>query len=80
MDRVSRRGIFVTDLHRHPLAYAAYKILCIIFRVSPLVRQDGSLSILRAFKPRELEVLAQRAAWADFRVERRFPFRLVLRK
>lgn len=80
MDRVSRRGIFVTDLHRHPLAYAAYKILCIIFRVSPLVRQDGSLSILRAFKPRELEVLAQRAAWADYRVERRFPFRLVLRK
>jgi len=80
MDRVTRRGLYVIDLHRHPIAYAAYKIFCTIFRVSPLVRQDGSLSILRSFRPRELEVLAQRAGWAGYRVERHFPFRLVLRK
>ena len=54
MKRVVRRKIFIIDLHRQPLAYFFYKIFCIAFRISPLVRHDGSLSILRSFKPEEL--------------------------
>ncbi len=80
MDRITCRGLYIIDLHRHPLAYAAYKIFCVVFRISPLVRQDGSLSILRAFRPNELKVLAERSGWSGYRVERHFPFRLVLRK
>lgn len=79
MDR-ARRGLYIIDLHRHPLAYAAYKIFCSVFRISPLVRHDGSLSILRAFRRKELEVLAQNTVCSGYRVERYFPFRLVLRK
>lgn len=79
MNRVSRRGIFVIDLHRHRIAYALYKIFCVVFRISPLVREDGSLSILRSFKPDELELLGEKANLKGVSVERHFPFRLVLR-
>lgn len=78
MLRVVRRRIFVVDLHRHPAAYLLYKIFCRAFRISPLVREDGALSILRSFKPRELERLADETRFDNFSVKRCFPFRLVL--
>ena len=78
MKRVARRKIFVIDLHRHPLAYFFYKIFCIAFRISPLVRHDGSLSILRSFKPDELTELGRKAGLENISVEKIFPFRLVL--
>ena len=78
MKRVVRRKIFIIDLHRQPLAYFFYKIFCIAFRISPLVRHDGSLSILRSFKPDELTVLAQKAGLENISVRKIFPFRLVL--
>lgn len=79
MQRVSRREIFVIDLHRHPLAYVSYKIFCTAFRISPLVHHDGSLSILRSFKPAELKNLAEKAELKNVSVQRCFPFRLILR-
>jgi ubiquinone/menaquinone biosynthesis C-methylase UbiE len=79
MKRTTRRGIFVIDLHRHKNAYAAYKIFCTVFRISPLVREDGLLSILRSFAPDELEKIAENADLKDFSVEKHFPSRLVLK-
>lgn len=78
MKRVTRRKIFVIDLHRHRAAYALYKIFCVVFGISRLVREDGSLSILRSFKPDELCVLAEQANLENISVKRYFPFRLVL--
>lgn len=78
MKRVARRKIFVIDLHRHRGAYFSYKLFCAAFRISPLVREDGSLSILRSFKPEELENLARKADFEKFAVKRIMPFRLVL--
>lgn len=76
--RISRIGIFVIDLHRHPIAYSLYKIFCTAFHISRLVREDGSLSVLRGFKPNELKQLAQQAKMENASVTRHFPFRLVL--
>jgi ubiquinone/menaquinone biosynthesis C-methylase UbiE len=78
MSRVSRRKIYVIDLHRHKTAYRFYKIFCTIFRISPLVREDGSLSILRSFVPSELEKLAAQANLREISVTEHFPSRLVL--
>jgi ubiquinone/menaquinone biosynthesis C-methylase UbiE len=78
MSRVARRKIFVIDLHRHLLAYLSYKIFGVVFRLSPLVRHDGALSILRSFKPNELKSLAEKAQLENVSVKRCFPFRLVL--
>ncbi len=78
MNRISRRNIFVIDLHRHRAAYSLYKIFCAAFKISPLVSEDGSLSILRSFKVKELKKLGTQAHLENFTVERHFPFRLVL--
>lgn len=78
MARVSKRKIFVVDLHRHRMAYRLYKVFCTAFGISDFVRGDGSLSILRAFKVEELEKLARGADLSEIKVERHFPFRLVL--
>lgn len=66
MSRIARRGVYIIDLHRHALAYLLYKLFCIGFRISPLVRHDGSLSILKGFKKSEF------GFWKSV-----FPFRLV---
>ena len=78
MGRISRRKIFVIDLHRHPIAYYSYITLGKFFLHNRLVRHDGALSILRSFKPAELRVLAQKAGLENSSVKRHFPFRLVL--
>lgn len=78
MRRVAARQIFIIDLHRHPFAYLFYKIFCTAFRISQLVREDGSLSILKSFTPNELFRLAKKAGLENPSVERRFPFRIVL--
>lgn len=78
MNRAARRGIYVIDLHRHKAAYFLYtKFLSLVIR-SSLVREDGALSILRSFKPDELENLARNAGLRNINVKRHLPFRLVL--
>jgi len=78
MARVAARRVYVIDLHRHPVAYYFYTTAGRLLLHNRLVREDGALSILRSFRPRELRVLAERAGLSDVRVERRFPYRLVL--
>ena len=78
MSRVAKRRIFVIDLHRHPIAYLLYTTIGKIVLHNRLLRHDGALSILRSFKSYELLELGQRAGLNDIRVERHFPFRLVL--
>jgi SAM-dependent methyltransferase len=78
MGRIARRRIFVIDLHRHRVAYYLYTTVGRLFLRNRLIREDGALSILRSFRPRELRHLAMRAELVDINVERRFPFRLVL--
>ena len=76
--RVSTRGIFVIDLHRHPVAYFFYTTIGRLFLHNRLIREDGALSILRSFTPNELLELARRAGLDNPRVERHFPYRVVL--
>lgn len=78
MKRVARLEIFVIDLHRRRAAYFLYKVFCAAFRISRLVREDGSLSVLRSFTPNELQAIGRKADLKAVSVERYFPFRLVL--
>ncbi len=79
MSRVARRGVFVIDLHRDPVAYVGYKVFCAVFRISPLVRQDGSLSIKKGFREIDFSKLASRAGFGEFEVGQVSPGRVVLR-
>jgi SAM-dependent methyltransferase len=78
LGRVASRRVFVIDLHRHALAYYLYTTVGRLFLYNRLIREDGALSILRGFRPLELARLASQSQLTNVRVERRFPFRLVL--
>ncbi|MBC7929432.1 MAG: methyltransferase domain-containing protein [Rubrivivax sp.] len=78
MSRVARRRVYVIDLHRRPVAYYFYTTAGRLLLHNSLVREDGALSILRSFVPEELLRLARRAGLSGVKVERRFPYRLVL--
>jgi ubiquinone/menaquinone biosynthesis C-methylase UbiE len=78
MSRVARRSVYVIDLHRHPVAYYFYTTIGHLILHNRLLREDGALSILRSFRARELRRLADRAGLSGVKVERRFPYRLVL--
>jgi len=78
MARVARRGIIVIDLHRDVIPFIGYKIFCAAFRISRLVREDGSLSIRKGFKPTELTAIAENTGIGVRRVEQVAPGRVVL--
>jgi ubiquinone/menaquinone biosynthesis C-methylase UbiE len=78
MARVARRGIFVIDLERSPVAYFFYTTIARLFLHNRLIREDGALSILKSFTPEELEEIGKQARLKDFKVEKHFPSRLIL--
>ena len=78
MSRVARRGVIVIDLHRDPVAYVGYKIFCFAFRISELVRHDGSLSIKKGFVVDELNRLGVSAGLDQCAAEHVSPGRVVL--
>ena len=78
LGRVASHEIVVIDLHRHPIAYFFYTTIGRLVFHNRLIREDGALSILRSFKPKELASLAEQAALKNVRVTRSFPYRLIL--
>ncbi len=79
MSRVARRGIVVIDLERSPTAWLLYQLFCLAYRISPLVRQDGLLSIRKGFRVNEMIEIGQGLALADVKVERHKPYRVVMK-
>ncbi len=49
MYALSRYGLVVNDLHRHPVAWASIKYLTRLLPTSQMVRYDAPLSVLRSF-------------------------------
>jgi ubiquinone/menaquinone biosynthesis C-methylase UbiE len=78
LSRMARRSIFVIDLVRDPVPYFLYRTVGRLFLHNRLIREDGALSILRSFKPEELQRLAGQAGLRDIKVIQTFPARLVL--
>jgi len=78
MDRVSRMGLIVNDLHRHPLAYAGIWLLSRALRMAPMVQHDGPISVLRGFRRKELAKLAREAGLATPSLRWHWAFRWTL--
>lgn len=53
-------GIVVNDLHRNALAYRLFQLVGWLFRLKPMPRNDGLVSILRGFKRTELSTFSQK--------------------
>ena len=77
MEATARRGWFVNDLHRHPIAYYSFGALSRAAGWHPIVRHDGQLSVARAFRHRDWARLLQAAGLErQARVRWHVPFRL----
>lgn len=80
MEANAALGWIVNDLHRHGFAHRGYPLLARLMRVHPIVRQDGTLSIARAFRPADWRALLDSAGVQGARIVRRFPFRLCVER
>ncbi len=78
MEATARRGWFINDLHRHPLAWAGFGVLATVMRWHPIVRHDGQLSVRRAFRRADWDALLAAAGIDRATVTLRWymPFRL----
>ena len=61
MEQTARRGWFVNDLHRHPLAYYGFKALAGAAGWHRFVRHDGPISVARSFRRRDWDRLLREA-------------------
>jgi 2-polyprenyl-3-methyl-5-hydroxy-6-metoxy-1,4-benzoquinol methylase len=78
MEEHAMRGWFISDLHRHWLAYHGFGMLALAARWHHFVRSDGRISIARSFVPADWRRLIATAgvSFDDAQIRRRIPFRL----
>lgn len=67
--------LLANDLHRHWLAYYSIHWLTALFSKSWLVKNDACLSVRRAFKKGELELLLRQAGYTQYSVKWSWAFR-----
>ena len=66
--RVTGQALFLNDLHRNALLYAALWVLLRVYRFPKNFRSDGLLSVRRSWRVREWQALAARAGIPNARV------------
>lgn len=52
-------GVVINDLQRSALAYRLFQMVCLVFRLDTMSREDGLLSILRGFKRKEIMIFSK---------------------
>jgi 2-polyprenyl-3-methyl-5-hydroxy-6-metoxy-1,4-benzoquinol methylase len=75
IERQAAIGIVINDIHRHWFAYHSIKLLTRIFSKSAMVRFDAPLSVLRAFKKKELIHIMQQAGIENYTIKWMWAFR-----
>jgi len=76
---LARRALIVLDLERHPLAYRFLPLTRWLLRWTHMTVHDGCISVAAAFRPTELQDLANRAGIAPVRLRTHRPwFRISL--
>ncbi|MDE3248903.1 MAG: methyltransferase domain-containing protein [Bacteroidota bacterium] len=77
MQRHSRQGFFINDLHRHFLAYYSIKFITAVCSRSYLVKNDAPLSVRRGFSRGEWRQLCA-AAGINASIEWKWAFRWLI--
>lgn len=71
----ARIGIIINDLHRNIIAYRAFQLICFIFRLNKMSKEDGLVSILRGFKKQELINFSERNKLENYTIHWKWAFR-----
>ena len=80
MEAEAARGWLVNDLHRHRLPYLGFPLLARAMRWHRIVREDGTLSIARSYRPAEWPPILAEAGITAAEIKRVFPFRLCVER
>jgi 2-polyprenyl-3-methyl-5-hydroxy-6-metoxy-1,4-benzoquinol methylase len=68
-------GVVVNDLHRSKIAYGLFEIICTVFKLNRMSRQDGLVSILRGFKKKDLEDFSREVQLQNYTINWKWAFR-----
>lgn len=71
----SRLGVVINDLHRSKLAYRLFQLICLLFGLNDMSRDDGLVSILRGFRRSELEAYGQKLNIKNNNIRWKWAFR-----
>lgn len=71
----ARLGIVINDLQRSSVSYRLFQVLCFVFRLNDMSREDGLVSILRGFKKPELEQFSKYLNFKNYSIEWKWAFR-----
>ncbi|GAB4017842.1 methyltransferase domain-containing protein [Spirosoma koreense] len=71
----ARLGVVINDLQRSALAYRLFQLICFVFRLNDMSREDGLVSILRGFKRQDLQAFSRQLQLQSYRINWRWAFR-----
>jgi len=71
----SKIGIVINDLHRNSIAYRLFQVICFIFNLNDLSKNDGLISILRGFKKEELVDFSNELKFENYEINWKWAFR-----
>ncbi len=75
LKRKTRIAIIISDLHRHWLAYIGIILITRIFKFCSVTKYDGPLSVLRAFRKRDLINIFEHSNIHSYSLRWIWPFR-----
>lgn len=75
MNKTAKRGVIITDLHRHWVLYYAVIAITRLFTTNKMARYDGPLSVKRSFKRNELKILLAKAGISNYKLKWMWAFR-----
>lgn len=78
MRRATRHSVIVHDLIRSRMGYFMAEVVCHILTRSPVIQNDGPLSVRAAFQIPEVRRLAEGAGLNDCRITQHWPQRFLL--
>ncbi|MFZ4105821.1 methyltransferase domain-containing protein [Flavobacterium sp.] len=68
-------GIVINDLQRSKIAYRLFQLLCFVFNLNKMSKQDGLISILRGFKKEELVNFSEKLKLKKYSIHWKWAFR-----
>lgn len=68
-------AIIINDIHRHWLAYHSIRFITNVLSRSYMVKYDAKLSVLRAFKKKELKKIIEEAGFKRYSIKWKWAFR-----
>jgi len=77
-NRYATTGFVINDLHRHWLSYYGVYLITHLLNGTALSKNDGPVSVLRAFKFKELNTMLQKAEISNYSISWKWAFRYLV--